>query len=127
MINLTTFTATIPVSDLKKSADFFESKLGLKRSPMATPPDGVLYESSDKTYLYLYERPPSHADHTLASFGVTNLEVAVAELTQKGVSFEHYDLPHLKTDSKGIMTMGTAKAAWFKDPDGNIFSILQLS
>lgn len=127
MTNLTTFTATIPVSDLKKSTDFFESKLGLKRSTMATPPDGVLYESSDKTYLYLYQRPPSHAEHTLASFAVTNIEAAVAELTQKGVAFEHYDLPDLKTDSRGIMTMGTAKAAWFKDPDGNIFSILQLS
>lgn len=115
---------TLPMTDIKKSRDFYEGKLGLKPSTMKVDQDGLLYEVG-QTFLYLYQRPPSKAEHTLASFSIDDIEKTVDELGQKGVVFEHYDMPGLKTDAKGIVTMEKAKAAWFKDPDGNILGLLQ--
>lgn len=127
MVALSKITATVPVTDMTRSKDFYENKLGLKVSTMTTPPDGVLYEGSDGSYFYLYQRPAAPAEHTLASFMVSDLVAAVTDLSQKGVVFEHYDLPNLKTDAMGIFTMSNAKSAWFKDPDGHVFSLLQMS
>jgi len=71
------------------------------------------------------------ADHRPASFTVLNfkvpdVEAAVAELGRRGVRFEHYDLPGLKTDAKGISRDGGGPViAWFKDPAGNILSVVE--
>lgn len=126
-MKLSQITPTIPVTDINKSREFYENVLGLAQSAMEVPPDGMLYDAGDGTHLFIYQRGPSKADHTLASFTVENIEEAVNELSQKGVAFEHYDMPNLKTDEKGIAAMGNAKSAWFKDPDGNILSIVQVS
>lgn len=125
MLNISAVYPTIPVTDLQKAKEFYENVLGLG-SPVITS-EGVLYNVGQATKLYIYQREPSKADHTLASFRVDNIEQVMSELSQKGVTFEHYDLPGLKTDEKGIATMGELKAAWFKDPDGNILAISQLS
>jgi len=117
---------TIPVTDINKSIDFYANKLGLKRSAMETEKDGALFEAGKGTMLYLYQRPPSHAEHTLASFSVDDLEQTMDELIQKGVTFEHYDMPGLKTDEKGIADNDGMKACWFKDPDGNILGIIKV-
>ncbi len=127
MVNFSKITPTIPVTDLSTSKDFYENKLGLKPSAMAVPPDGALYEASDGSSFYLYQREPGKADHTLASFTVDNIEEAVDELTKNGIVFEQYNMANgIKTDVKGIATIGNAKSAWFKDPDGNILSVLQM-
>lgn len=116
---------TIPVTDIKRSIDFYANKLGLKQSSMQVEKDSAMFDAGGGTMLFLYQRPPSPAEHTLASFKAENLEKTMDELSRKGVSFEHYDMPGLKTDEKGIVTNEDMKACWFKDPDGNILGIVE--
>lgn len=119
-------TATIPVTDIDKAKDFYINKLGLKENPKMKDTDGILLNAGDGTDLYIYQRGQSKADHTLATFKVNDIETLISELFEKGISFEHYDLPNgLKTNEKGIATMGSVKSAWFKDPDGNILALIQ--
>lgn len=118
---------TIPVTDINIAIDFYANKLGLQRSAMAVEKDSALFDAGEGTMLYLYQRPQSNAQHTLASFQVKNLEQVMEELLAKGVVFEHYDMPGLKTDEKGIVVHEGTKACWFKDPDGNILGIVQTS
>lgn len=127
MLTNSSVTSTLVTTDLEKTKDFYGNKLGLKEDPSMTDENGVLYQAGSGTSLYLYKRlNPPVADHTLVSFRVDNLEGEIAELSQKGIVFEHYDMPGLKTDDRGIATIGPAKSAWFKDPDGNILSLLQV-
>ena len=125
MLNDSPVMPTIPVTDIQRSIDFYSNKLGLKRSAMETEKDGALFEAGGGTMLYLYKRPPSHAEHTLASFKAEDLQKTMDELSKKGVTFEHYDMPGLKTDEKGVVVNGGMKACWFKDPDGNILGIIE--
>ena len=67
------------------------------------------------------------ATFTVLNFPVDNVEQAVDELTKRGVRFEIYDLPDIKTDKKGIMRGHGPTIAWFKDPAGNILSVLEAS
>lgn len=120
-------TPTVVTTDLERAKDFYENKLGLKPDPSMSDENGVLYQAGKGTNFYVYKKTnPPVADHTLASFRVDDIEKEVTELSQKGVVFEHYDMPNgIKTNEKGIATMGTSKSAWFKDPDGNILALLQ--
>jgi hypothetical protein len=70
---------------------------------------------------------PNHtpATFTILNFSVANVEQAVDELTSRGVRFEHYDEDDLKTDEKGIFRGGGPLIAWFRDPAGNILSVLE--
>ena len=114
---------TIPVTDLQRSKDFYVNKLGL--TLIKEEKAGVTFNAGEGTSLFIYKRGPSKADHTLAAFTVDDVEKAVDGLTAKGVVFEQYDFPGLKTNEKGIAVMEDEgeKAAWFKDPDGNIIVI----
>lgn len=112
---------SIPVSDMRRAARFYEDALGLK--PIASPAPGVaFYACGENTSLFLYERPSTKSDHTLASFIVDDVKAIVHELRGKGVHFEEYDLPGLKTVD-GVASMGEAKSAWFRDPDGNMLAL----
>lgn len=114
---------SIPVTDLPRARRFYESALGLK--PIAEPAPGVaFFACGENTSLFVYERPSAKTDHTLASFVVGDIEREVRELRERGVSFEEYDMPGLKTVD-GIATMGEARSAWFRDPDGNLFALNQ--
>ena len=116
--------AILPAVDLERAKKFYEEKLGLKAVDMG---DGVMFECGQGTGLMLYQRDtPTKADHTVAAWEVDNIEEAVQALQEKGVVFEHYDMPGLKTDERGIATMGTMKGAWFKDSEGNTLSIGEL-
>jgi hypothetical protein len=87
-------------------------------------PGGIIYRSGD-SYFSLYPTEfAGTAQHTLGAFMVADVEAAVAELRGTGVSFEEYDLPGLKTVN-GIAELGGIKWAWFKDPEGNILSVVQ--
>lgn len=119
-----TIQPMIPVTDLAQARKFYGDTLGLKEEgEMVT--DHVMFDCGGGTKFTIYKRGPSKADHTLASFFVNDLEAEMNELRGKGVKFEEYDFPGLKTVN-GIAAMGTAKAAWFKDPDRNIIGITQL-
>ena len=114
---------TIPVTDLQKAKEFYEETLGL--AIVMEVPTGVIFRAGKDSQLYIYQRGPSKADHTLAGFVVEDIEATIDELTGKGVVFEQYDYPGLKTDEKGIALQGPVKAAWFKDIEGNILGIIQ--
>jgi predicted enzyme related to lactoylglutathione lyase len=70
---------------------------------------------------------PNHAPatFTVRNFPVDDVDQAVDELTQRGVCFEIYDLPEIKTDNKGVMRGNGPTIAWFKDPSGNILSVIE--
>jgi hypothetical protein len=70
---------------------------------------------------------PSHtpATFTILNFPVDQIEATVAGLKDRGVRFERYDLPDLKTDDQGISRGGGPLIAWFKDPAGNILSVIE--
>ena len=85
----------------------------------------MVYKSAGGTSCFLY--PTENAGTNRASqafWQVTDIEREVGELKQRGVTFEEYDQPHMKTVN-GIVTAGGAKAAWFKDTEGNILAIIQ--
>jgi predicted enzyme related to lactoylglutathione lyase len=120
--------AILPAVDIKRAKRFYSEKLGLPTPDMPVPEDGAAFVSGDRTMLYLYERENgTKADHTVAGWLVEDVEKAVDELREKGVVFERYDMPGLKTDERGIAESGGAKSAWFKDTEGNILAITELT
>ena len=110
------------VDDIKKAREFYGATLGLKVSEA----NGLLtlHLASGATVL-IYPKP-NHlaATFTILNFPVDNIEKAVDDLTRRGVHFEHYD-GQLKTDETGIFRGGGPLIAWFKDPAGNICSVLE--
>src|ERR687895_1091491 len=118
--------AGLAVSDMVRSRDFYEGKLGV--GVAIDSPGFVQYRCAEDSLFSIY-LSPEHAGKstaTLASWGVDDIERVVDELTKRSVSFEQYDEPGLNTDEKGIATFeGDAKVAYFKDPDGNTLSIAQ--
>ncbi len=118
--------AILPTQDLDRARNFYVDKLGLQESGESMP-GGLLLEAGAGSKLYIYERGPSHAEHTQAGFNVDNIESIVDEMTTAGVKFEHYDSSPIKTNEKGIAELDGVKSAWFKDPDGNILAINQMA
>ena len=116
----------IAVSDMERAREFYEEKLGLPVS--IDSGDNVQYRCGEGTLMHVY-LSPEHAGKstaTLVGWGVDDVERVVDELTSKGVVFEHYNEPGLKTNEKGIASFdGGAKVAYFKDPDSNTHSIAQ--
>lgn len=125
MLKNSSISAVLPVVDLPRAKKFYNQTLGL---PIAKEDaEGITFNSGDCTSLLVYPRStPTKADHTAAGWQVDDLETEVRELKTRGVRFEQYDMPGLKTNSDGIANMGTSKAAWFKDPEGNILAITQM-
>ncbi len=117
---------TLPAVDLKRARKFYEEKLGLK-IVMEDPSPGIMLQCGQGTMMYVYQRAPTKADHTVASFKVDNIETEVKELKAKGLKFEEYDMPKMGIKTvNGIATMGNMKSAWFKDSEGNILSLTQM-
>jgi len=115
--------AYIPVADLSRARAFYEEKLGFV--PKVENNGGVIYQCGDHTACFMY--PSMFAGTSRASqafWQVEDVEREVAELKRKGVAFEEYDMPNLKTKD-GIATGGGAKTAWFKDTEGNTMAIVQ--
>jgi catechol 2,3-dioxygenase-like lactoylglutathione lyase family enzyme len=116
------FGATIPAKDIEGTRRFYEGVLGLE--VVQEDPMGIVYRSGD-SFLSLYPTEfAGTAQHTLGGFIVKDVEAAAADLRAKGVTFEEYDMPGIKTEN-GIAEAGGLKGAWFKDPEGNILSIFE--
>ncbi len=111
------------VDDIQKAKEFYSRTLGLEVSEM----NGLLFlDIAGGTKILIYPKPNhTPATFTILNFPVDNIEKAVGELTKRGVRFEIYNEPGLKTDEKGIFRGGGPKIAWFKDPAGNILSGLE--
>jgi catechol 2,3-dioxygenase-like lactoylglutathione lyase family enzyme len=111
------------VGDLQKAKEFYGRTLGLEVSES----NGLLslHLAGGNTVL-IYPKP-NHvpATFTILNFPVTSVDKAVDELTKRGVRFETYNQPEIKTDQKGIFRGKGPTIAWFKDAAGNILSVLE--
>jgi predicted enzyme related to lactoylglutathione lyase len=113
----------IPAKDVARARRFYEQKLGFR--PKAELAGGVVYEFGQRTGCFLYPTPNAGTSKASQAFWqVADVEREVAELKARGVEFENYDMPGEKSPS-GVLTAGGAKAAWFKDSEGNILAIVQ--
>jgi predicted enzyme related to lactoylglutathione lyase len=113
----------IPVKDVARARNFYESKVGLK--PKEEIAGGVVYEFGKGTACFLYPTPNAGTSMASQAFWqVDDVEREVAELKSRGVKFEEYDEPDMKTVN-GISNAGGAKAAWFKDTEGNTMAVVQ--
>ena len=113
----------IPAKDVARARQFYEQKLGFK--PKAEQAGGVVYQFGDHTACFLYPTPNAGTSRASQAFWqVDDIEREVAELKARGVRFEDYDMPDMKTED-GIATAGGAKAAWFKDSEGNTMALIQ--
>ena len=118
-------SAVLCSTDLERSREFYEHTLGLALSP-ETIPNHLLFEGGDGTTILVYGRPAgNNADHTQVRFWSDDVEADVRALVARGVTFEDYDFPMLKTVDHVATTAGIGKSAWFKDPDGNTLALFQ--
>ena len=115
-------SATLPVSDVDAAKAFYGGTLGLE---LVEENAGGIYYRAGSSRVFVYPSQFAGTNQaTAAGFDVDDIEAAVAELRGKGVTFEEYDYPELKTVD-GIADLDGEKAAWFKDPSGNILSLGQ--
>ena len=113
----------IPAKDVDRARRFYEEKLGFK--PKEEVAGGVAYEFGEHTACFLYPTPNAGTSKASQAFWqVDDVEREVAELKKRGVVFEEYDTPEMKTVNS-IFTGGGAKAAWFKDSEGNILAVIE--
>jgi catechol 2,3-dioxygenase-like lactoylglutathione lyase family enzyme len=109
--------------DLAKVKEFYSGVLGLE----VTDEHGLLtlHLAGGNNVLIYPKADYIPATFTVLNFPVADVEQAVDELSKRGVRFEKYDGPEIKTDEKGIMRGNGPTIAWFKDPAGNILSVLE--
>lgn len=115
-------TTILPVKDLDRARDFYESKLGLAAQGLQA--DGkFLFRGGGGAILALFPKPNgTKAEHTAVSFQVKDIVAEIRDLERRGVKFHDYDLPGLKT-VEHVCVLGSEKAAWFSDPEGNILCL----
>ena len=114
-------TCMLPVKDLDRARAFYEASLGL--APQGLRPDGKFTYRLGGTTLALFPKAEgTKAEHTALSFRVPSIEPAVAALKARGVRFADYDYPGLKTVNH-VCVLGSEKAAWFEDTEGNILCL----
>jgi len=126
MSRLTTAPAygVLPAEDLGRARSFYHDTLGFEVSEDVGPGQFIVHAGSDSRFL-VYERARTRAEHTVLAFIVDDLKTVVSDLRSRGVVFEEYDLPGLRTVD-GIAKMGDGSGAWFTDPEGNIINIAQM-
>lgn len=115
--------SSFSVDDLQRAKEFYGRTLGLN---VKEGSEGLELLLANGNRIFVYPK----SDHVPATFTILNFEVdhlekAVDELTRRGVHFEVYDRPGLKTNERGIFSDDSMKIAWFKDPAGNILSLIQ--
>ena len=108
---------TVAVTDLERARRFFGEQLGL---PLLDETPVALRFGAGRGSQLSVRRGQPNVGQTVAHFEVDDIEAAVRELRARGVTFEEYETP--KTVA-GIATLGAARGAWFKDPDGNVFGV----
>jgi catechol 2,3-dioxygenase-like lactoylglutathione lyase family enzyme len=116
---------TIPVRDPAQARSFYEGTLGL-RVARELADGSIEYECGGGTSVYTYptQENAGKSPATLASFEVEDAEATVRDMRTKGITFEEYDFPGLKTVD-GVAEVAGSKGGWFKDPDGNILAVFE--
>lgn len=114
-------TCLLPVRDLDRARHFYEAQLGLE--PVGLKPDGKFVYRCGGAEIALFPKAEgTKAEHTALSFKVDDIAAAIRDLESRGVTFADYDLPGLKTVGH-VCVLGSEKAAWFQDPEGNILCL----
>lgn len=115
--------AYLPALDLPRARRFYEERLGFR--PVQPDPQGVTYEFAGQTACFLYLTPNAGTSKASQAFWrVADVDREIAELKERGVVFEDYPMDGTRSPS-GAITAGGAKAAWFKDTEGNILALVQ--
>ena len=118
--------ATLAVSDLQRARGFYENTLGLE--PLVEVPESVLYRSGNAVVLVYPSEYAGTNQATAATWAVgDDFEAIVRELKTKGVTFEHYDDLPGTTREGDVHVVGDLRGVWFKDPDGNILSLVNMT
>lgn len=121
MLMETQVTCMLPVKDLARARRFYEEKLRLKA--VGPKPDGKFVYRVGGTEIALFPKPEgTKAEHTALSFRVDDIAGEIRELKSRGVDFDDYDLPGFKT-VEHVCVLGSEKAAWFRDPEGNVLCL----
>jgi extradiol dioxygenase family protein len=114
--------AMVPVKDLEVAKKFYGETLGLKK--LDENQGGIMYGSGNGRIIVYPTENAGTAKTTIVTWEVDDISVVVSELKSKDISFEHYDWPGVVYEGD-VHVMGEMKAAWFKDPDGNILGLGQ--
>ncbi|HEY8187393.1 MAG TPA: VOC family protein [Pyrinomonadaceae bacterium] len=115
--------SSFSVPNIQAAKEFYGQKLGLD---VRETEEGLGLRLAGGGDVFLYPKPNHEpATFTVLNFRVDNIEQAVDQLSKLGIQFEHYDYPEIKTDEKGIHRNDGPKIAWFKDPAGNILSVIE--
>src|SRR6476469_2523946 len=122
MLSKTPVSAVLPCRNLKAAHDFYRKKLGLSLFSGSVKEGHLEFNAGEGTFLTCFESNSTKSNDTAVGFEVTDLEKEMTALRKRGVKFENYDLPGLKT-VKGVATQGDHRAAWFKDPGGNVICL----
>jgi predicted enzyme related to lactoylglutathione lyase len=124
MLQTAPMYAYIPARDVPRARRFYEDTLGFK--PKQEIAGGVVYEFAGQTACFLYETPNAGTSQASQAFWqVDDVDREIAELKKRGVTFEQYaDMPGERTPG-GAVVAGGAKAAWFKDTEGNILALIE--
>jgi catechol 2,3-dioxygenase-like lactoylglutathione lyase family enzyme len=124
MLGKAEIAAIVPVSNVDKAVDFYGGVLGLeldvRRDDLAQNREAE-FRAGDGTLVVYESVAAGQSRGTLAAFRVEDIESVVTGLRERGVAFEEYDLPDLKTQNS-IASIGDLRAAWARDPDGNIIA-----
>lgn len=124
MLEGATVHTTLPAMDMQRAAEFYTKKVGA--TPAESGKGGSFFTVGDAQFS-LYPTPnPSRGGHTQMGLRVPDVHAAVAELRSRGIVFEEYDFPGLKTVD-GVADVGGASAAWFKDTEDNIIGVVQIN
>ncbi len=124
MLKNAEIAAIVPVSDVERAIAFYGDTLGL---PLQVRRDDLPqnreaeFRAGDGTLVVYESVGAGQSRHTVAGFRVDDLDATVSSLRESGVVFEEYDLPDLKTEN-GIARIGDLRAAWTRDPDGNVIA-----
>jgi predicted enzyme related to lactoylglutathione lyase len=114
--------SSFSVKDVKAAKDFYFETLGLD---VSETPEGLEIRTGDNV-IFLYPKPNhAPASFTVLNFQVDDIDEAVKQLSALGVNLERYNLPDIKTDERGIFNGPGHRIAWFKDPSGNILSVIE--
>ncbi|SEM40759.1 hypothetical protein SAMN04488103_10159 [Gemmobacter aquatilis] len=120
-LNASQVTVMLPVRDVVRARDFYERALALPSGEER--PDGKIVYHCGGAEIALFPKPEgTKAEHTALSFRVDDILAAIADLESRGVVFADYDLPGFKTVGH-VCVLGSEKAAWFSDPEGNILCL----
>lgn len=123
MLQQSPIYAYFPARDMVRARQFYEGQLGLK--PQQEVNGGVVYAFGGGTAAFLYPTPNAGTSKASQAFwAVADVDAEMAELKRRGIVFEDYDMPGERSPS-GAVIAGGAKAAWFKDSEGNILALIE--